>query len=348
MKIETRLTFVRGKDIGGSEGRNSEVFLAKDIQLDADIVVKQIKKAEFKHQDEYYSEAKVLYLTQHPNIAEIRYACEDDDHIYLSMPFYKNGSINTLIEQHYLSVREIIKYSIEFLSGVHYIHTKDLLHFDIKPTNVLINNSNTAVLTDFGLAKYVDNYGFATPDKMYRSHTTPEALKRKALDVYTDIYQCGLTLYRMCNGNEDFKEQLKTISVHTIEQGKFPDRKKFLPHIPNSLRNVIKKALAVDIKDRYNTILELINDLSKIDKNLDWIYTVDSSTRTHVWELEEDKTIKQLYLYENNGSWQTEGKSISKKNNKPSAYNLFSSSGHRNEEAGLKQVAKLIADYEKS
>ncbi len=348
MKIETRLSFERGKDIGGTEGRNSEVFHARDLQLDANIVVKKIKKTDFKHQDEFYTEAKMLYATQHPNIAEIRYACEDDEHIYLSMPFYKNGSINTLLEQRFLCVRDVIKYSIELLSGVHYIHTKGLLHFDIKPTNILINNSDTAMLTDFGLAKYVDDYGFATPDKMYRSHTSPEMLIRRSLDTYADIYQCGLTLYRMCNGNDDFKEQLKTLSQHTLEKGLFPNRKKFLPHIPTSLRNVIKKALAVDIKDRYITILDMINDLSKIDKNLDWLYTVDVSTRTHVWTIEEEKTIKRISLYEKTGSWITEGQSTNKGNQKTTAFNLFNSSGNKNQEAGFKIVSKLIANYEKS
>lgn len=66
----------------------------------------------------------MLYATEHPNIMGVKYATQDEHYIYISMDFYKNGSLNSLLQKRFLTVREIIKYSLEFLSGLHFMHTK--------------------------------------------------------------------------------------------------------------------------------------------------------------------------------------------------------------------------------
>ncbi|NOU72530.1 protein kinase [Paenibacillus sp. LMG 31458] len=347
MRVETKLTFIQKENIG-AEGRNSDVFIAEDIQLGTDIVVKTIKKKDLDRLriSDYFAESKILYASQHPNIVELNYSCENDDYIFLSMPLYKKGSINSLINKRFLSVREIITYSLEFLSGLHFVHSRGLLHFDIKPTNILISDSNTALLTDFGLAKYTDVNGFATPDQLYPPHMAPERFSVDKFDIFFDIYHCGLTLYRMCNGNEEFINQRDVATTDDIENGTFPNRNKFLPHIPKSLQNVIKKALSVNPVDRYNTVLEMLNDLSKIDKNLDWLYTQDNQTRTFVWKINEDKTVKYITVSEMKGKWSIAGKQYSKSSNKTSKITKWDSDGYKSLEEAFKKAAKLIYDYE--
>lgn len=187
--------------------------------------------------------------------------------------FIKIGSLNSLLDKRFLTTREIIGYSLDFLSGLHFIHSKQLVHFDIKPTNLIINDSNHAILTDFGLSKYTNPYGFASPDKIYGAHMPPESWVTASLTSQFDIYQAGLTLYRMCNGNINFDEQKVIFSKENIVNAKFPDRGYFLPHIPNTLRKYIKKALEVDLNKRYQTVLEFMNDLSNVEESLDWQYS---------------------------------------------------------------------------
>lgn len=232
-QVVTQLTFEFIREIGG-EGLNSKAFLARDIQLDSQIVVKSILKSDFELKEDYFNESKMLYSSRHPNIMVINYACEDVDKIYLSMPYHSRGSLNTLMNKRFLSVREIVKYSLDFLSGLHFVHTKKLVHFDIKPTNIIIDDSNRALLTDFGLTKYTDANGFASPDKIYMKHYVPDALVTTTLTNQYDIYQAGLTLYRMCNGNDDFNSQCTSLTQENVMNGTFPLRDKFLPHIPNS------------------------------------------------------------------------------------------------------------------
>ena len=295
--------FDKIKDIGNMEGKNSSVFLARDIQLDEDLIIKQINKEKFKP-DEYFTEAKMLYANKHPNIVEIQYASQDEDNIYLAMPYYQNGSLNGLVKNRYLSVREIVRYSLDILSAINYIHSKGLLHLDIKPTNILIDTSGKALLTDFGLSKYMDENGVAEQPCNYRLHVDPEWFKNEGRTVQSDIYQLGLTMYRLCNGVGILNEQCRNMGITTLDilekkvlAGKFPDRKYFLPHIPNKLRKVILKALQPDVNKRYNNVITMANDLSVIDNNLDWVFTGDFE---HPYTKQDDSYTYHINVENNN------------------------------------------------
>ncbi len=305
---EATLNFELKNNIG-AEGKNSDVFIAHDKQFDADIVIKRIPKKDFNSPNDYYKEAKCLYASKHQNIVTVNYSCEDDEHIYIAMPHYAKGSLESLTNKRFLTVREILKYSIDFLSGLNHIHTKGLIHFDIKPTNILISDSNEALITDFGLAKFTNIHRVAEQDKFYTLHKAPECLVTNQFTIQVDVYHAGLTLYRICNGSDVFKNQLKGITSITelntlISSGKFPDRQLFLPHIPQKLRNVIRKALSINPSDRYNNLIELLNELSKIQENLDW--QLSGIPNGNKWVLVEDNKIYDVSLINNNGSFNIE------------------------------------------
>ena len=98
------------------------------------------------------------------------------------MPFYPKGSLNKIIDSRFLTVREIISLGTNFLSGLHNIHSKRLIHFDIKPDNILISERNEAHLTDFGLAKKAAFDG-AEQDRVYGRMAPPEYFEKG--DKYT-------------------------------------------------------------------------------------------------------------------------------------------------------------------
>ena len=342
--IQTNISFQEKRQI--RKGPLSRVFLATDLQLEADLVVKEIKKSDFSNPDEYFTEAKILYSMQHPNVAEIQYASEKDQFIYLSMPFYPDGSLENLYNKRSLTIREVIKYSLDFLKGLHFIHTKGLIHLDVKPGNVLINPSGVAVLTDFGLSKYVNPLDVAAYDKVYNEHRYPESFLTSLASKQSDIYQVGVTLYRMCNGDDLFRLQKPNLTKDNILAGKYPDRNFFLPHIPQALIQVIKKAMSVNPIDRYGSVLDLMNDLSKIDKNLDWRYNSDKQTGTHVWSVEESSSLKKIEVFEEKGIWKTKGKNITQKKPQGLAINKWNSE-HKSAETAFKQVKKFIAQHNK-
>lgn len=277
---KTSLHFKILSDIG-AEGKNSTVHIAHDYQLDAEIVVKKISKKDFTDASTYFDEAKKLYSSNHENIVPIQYSCQDDDNIYITMPLFPKGSLNKLIDLRPLKISEILKYSIDFLSGLHYIHSNKLIHCDIKPNNILINNSNDAILADFGLSRHLNDEGYSFLDKVYRLHWAPEYLQSQIVSHQSDIFQAGLTIYRMCNGNLFFKQQLSKFYnskgefnndkfATAVFKGEFPDRSYYQLHIPQTLRNHIRRALEPDPSNRYENILDFLNDLAKIDVTYDW------------------------------------------------------------------------------
>jgi serine/threonine protein kinase len=319
LNITTNVDFEKMVPLN-SEGKNSTVYTFYDKQLGENFIVKKIEKQLIfddlhdLNEDNLFYESCILYKVKHPNIMEIQYASQDDNCVYMVMPLCKKGSLNSIINNRYLTVREIVKYSLEFLSGLHYVHANKLIHFDIKPTNILINDNGKAILTDFGLSKYININGLASPNKAYCAHIPPEYFDYNLLSSKSDIYQAGITMYRMCNGNEIFDEQyLKYYSdiENSIKQGKFPDRKYYLPHIPLKLKQIINKCMSIDPDERYETVLDIINDLAKVEKNLDWVYEIIDDDH-QIWKkLNESKTHYDcIELFYNGHTFTTKGKKI--------------------------------------
>jgi eukaryotic-like serine/threonine-protein kinase len=291
----------------GQEGKNSKTFKALDHQLNAEIVIKKLDKSKLDSPDVFFSEAKALYASSHPNVVQIHYACADANNIYIALPFYKNASVKQLMATRNLTVREIVKIGCQIISGLHNIHSKGLIHFDIKPDNVLISDRGEALVSDFGLAKQM-TYGKAEQDRIYGKMIPPEALI--GVGEYTlkfDIYQLGLTLYRMCNGDKDFYAQFEQF-INTdgtlnrdnfkfaVRNGRFPERGKFAHHIPQKLRRVIKKCLEIDLENRYSSALDVANDLADIDgETLDWIHT--KLENGLAWSKTVDETTHRLTLF---------------------------------------------------
>ena len=293
MEISSKLNLKIIQKIN-SEGVNSALYIVEDEQLNCEMILKQIDKKKLKEYDRYFEESKKVSSLNHPNIIKINYATYDDDYVYITMPYYKNGSLNQMLDYKNLTVREIIKYSLDFLSAIYYMHDNNIIHCDIKPNNILINDKNQAILSDFGSAIRLDINGLGKLKNVYYKHIAPEQCFTSTVDKSIDIYQIGTTLYRMCNGNEEYDKQLKRYKNLSdlkiaIYKGKFPLRKKYLPHIPKSLILVIEKCLSVNKENRYDSVLDILNDLSKIKENLDWRY--DKRNKDYFTWIKEDKYI---------------------------------------------------------
>jgi len=344
------------KEIGAEEGRNSKVWLAKDIQLNEILILKGVLKSTFKEHevDHYYLESQIINDCKHPHIVPITYAGMDENYIYMTLPYFKNGSLKSLCDTKFLTVKEIISYSLDFLNGLLFLHIKTVIHLDIKPTNILIDDRGKAILTDFGLSKYLNEYGIARQNKFYVQHVTPDMYKSHDRRILDDIYNVGLTLYRLANGENEFKKQFSDLlaSINKTEfdftamdirdfilNGEFPNRSKYLPHIPIKLQKVINKALSVEENTRYQNVLELLNDLSKIDDFINWVFTMESNNYT--WKYHNDKMEYIVTLNVQQGQIVSNGLKINRSNNRTQNINKFNNQ-YDNLETAFKELAKLL------
>ena len=288
---KAQVSFKKIEEIG-QEGQNSKVYRVHDEYLDAEMVIKEVEKKDGFSAADYFSEARTLYKSIHPNVVQVSYACEDENKIYVASPFYKNGSLKRLMSNRFLTVKEIIRFSTHVLNGLHNVHSKGLIHFDVKPDNILISNRNEALLADFGLTRIMDEDGIAKQKHLYIKQLPPEVFGNSEFefDNRFDIYQIGLTIYRMCVGDACFDEQFSVYKTseefgNDVISGKFPDRKAYPLHIPKKLQSTINKCLKPNPGDRYGAAVEVVNSLADIDGSiLHWVRAMGSSLPLPVTE----------------------------------------------------------------
>jgi len=303
------LAFEYQREIG-QHGQNSHTYLARDHQLAADIVIKEIAKASLDR-DRFFAEAQALYASTHPNVVQIHYACEDDDNVYVAMPLYRSGSLKDLMSRQFLTVREIVTIGCQMLAGLQHVHSKGLVHFDVKPDNVLLSERGEGLLSDFGLARPIGRRGMAEQDQWYVRTQPPEATGGYEFPRTFDIYQVGMTLYRMCVGNDEFDRQFAAFRPAggfdrnafrvAIVNGQFPDRNGFLAHIPERMRAVVRKCLQVDPNERFQSALEVANALALIDdQTLDWRYSRPAGCQR--WEKNVEGTNHEFELADAGGT----------------------------------------------
>lgn len=297
------LQFTRIRPIGDGEGRH-EVFLALDHQLNAELVYKRVPKTSFPSVDEFYAEARRLYASRHRHVVPIAYACEHTDCVYIVMPYFARGSVQAVLKARYLTAREIVRVGLDFLMGLHHAHVRGVLHFDVKPTNIFIDDSGAATLADFGQSRIADMAGFAAMPDMYAMHVPPEALSASHLTRLADVYQAGLTLYRMCIGHAAWERQVAPFGgqvtgpfCDALQHSKFPDRNAFPEHIPTRLRTLVQKALRIDPDKRWPTVLDLMNQLATVkdEAALDWRPCVEAHGGMS-WLLMKEQSGKRIDL----------------------------------------------------
>lgn len=330
-----------------SEGANSKLYLVEDTQMEKELILKKISKSSFKNPEKYFEESKKICKADHPNIIDIRHVSYDEENIYITMPYYKKGSLQQLLETRNLMVKEIIDYSLDFLYAVEYLHNIGILHCDIKPNNVLISEDNRAILTDFGSAVYLNNEGKSKLRNVYYKHIAPEQCTNTCIDKKVDIYQIGTTLYRMCNGNLEYNNQLKrykNIDMIKVASacGKFPKRNKYMPHIPKNMINIIEKCLQIDPKDRYNSVKEIIEDIKVIDENLEWRYEPRGKQHYFI-KSDSEFLMTQIIVYKEDSFWNVKTMKINKETKKYTIYKGYCQGYLDSKYDGFEEVKKIIA-----
>ncbi|KTT98885.1 hypothetical protein NS355_08155 [Sphingomonas yabuuchiae] len=310
-RAELNLRFLR--EIG-HDGQNSRTYVAHDAQLNAEIVIKEIAKARLDV-GRFFAEAQALYASAHSNVVQVHYACEDDDSIYVAMPFYRRGSLKDVLSQRFLSVREIVTLGCQVLAGLQHVHSNRLVHFDIKPDNVLLSDRGEALLSDFGLASPIGARGFAELDVPYIRILPPEGFSGYEFPRTFDIYQVGVLLYRMCCGNEEFDRQFGRFVTSTaagdrfdrnafrvaVVNGQFPDKRMFPAHIPERMRSVVRKCLETDPAARFGSALDAMNALGLVEgAHLDWVYSKPPGCQR--WEKNVEGTKYEFELSDAGGT----------------------------------------------
>lgn len=259
-------------------GNFGEVFLAHDEAVKSDYAVKILMNSVNITED--LKEAIVGHKLKHKNLVHIYQAdvsCEGK--IVIAMEYLRQGTITKYVNaRRFMPLKSVLKLSQEILKGLEYLHGKGILHNDIKPDNILLGDDGEAKLSDYGVAVPLDH---GTPSKFYSLHISPEALEGKNIDVRTDIYQFGLTMFRLLTGADTLSDKCNKLGEEgykeAVLKGTLITKADFPAFIPNSVRRIILKAIHSAPDERFQTALEMRRELEKLSFPGEW--TVDDKEK---------------------------------------------------------------------
>jgi hypothetical protein len=233
-------------------------------------------------------EARVAALLQHPNIVQIFDYGQIDNAYFIAMEFIdgKNlGEILLSLKQG-LPVDQTVFIISQICKGLEYSHTKrdddtkepfNIVHRDISPQNMLISYQGEVKISDFGIskAKSEPNLTQAGVVKGKLAYLSPEQAMGDAIDHRADIYALGLVFYETLTGDRVYKFSGDVEAIRKIPQIEIDPLRKALPNVPEQLDRIVMKCLEKDRDSRYQSALDLFDDLAALKKDLK--YSFDTS-----------------------------------------------------------------------
>jgi serine/threonine-protein kinase len=259
------------------EGGMGAVYKARDTRDNKIVAVKVLPRS--KARDEVFlkrfeQEARAAFALDHPNIVRGYDIGDSDGYHYLVMEFVQGHDVCALLQQRgRLSEREALEILEPMAKALDHIHHAQLVHRDIKPENILIGDDGVAKLTDMGLTIPIDEgqrgrrlteTGVAMGTPFYLS---PEQIKgERDVDIRSDIYALGTTLYEMVTGRPPFEGETPAIVMMKHLNDTVPSPHDLDRTISLNFCHMLEKMMAKDPTERYQTPFELLQDVRRVSR----------------------------------------------------------------------------------
>src|SRR5699024_6718314 len=254
------------KSIG--RGGMADVYLAKDLILDNEEVAIKVLRTNYQTDQiavaRFQREARAMAELNHPNIVSIRDIGEEDGQQFLVMEYVDGSDLKKYIQDNApLANNEVVRIMEEVLSAMTLAHQQGIVHRDLKPQNILLTKDGTVKVTDFGIAVAFAETSLTQTNSMLGSvhYLSPEQARGSKATVQSDIYAMGIMLFEMLTGHIPYDgDSAVTIALQHFQKP-LPSIIAENKNVPQALENVVIKATAKRLSDRYASTYEMSRDL---------------------------------------------------------------------------------------
>ena len=251
-------------------GGMSTVYRALDVTLERQVAIKLMNREVASDSDQlerFRREARAVAQLSHPHIVGVIDAGEDEGRPYIVLEYVEGETLKDRIRrQGRLPIAEAVAYAIEIARALGAAHARHIVHRDVKPQNVLIDEEGSAKVTDFGIARTLEEDGLTADGRVLGTtdYVSPEQALGQHVTGQSDLYSLGIVLYEMLTGEVPFKgeNQVAVAMKHVREE--VPDVQIRRPEVSAALAAVVDTATAKRQEDRYADDAELIADLEDV------------------------------------------------------------------------------------
>ncbi|KOO40694.1 Stk1 family PASTA domain-containing Ser/Thr kinase [Priestia koreensis] len=253
------------KVIGG--GGMANVYLARDIILERDVAIK-VLRLDFSNDESFikrfHREAQSATSIAHPNIVSIYDVGEQEDIYYIVMEYVPGQTLKQYIQREApVPIDTALNIMAQITEAINHAHEFSIVHRDIKPQNILIDDHGTAKVADFGIALALSSTTITQTSSVLGSvhYLSPEQARGGMANKRSDIYSLGIVLFELLTGRVPFSGESAVAIALKHLQTETPSPKRWNPSIPQSVENIVLKATAKDPFYRYETAAEMLEDL---------------------------------------------------------------------------------------
>ena len=240
-----------------ADGGMATVYLAVDERLDREVALK-VMREHLTHDESFVTrfrrEARSSASLSHPNVVAVFDQGEDDGHIFLAMEYVPGLTLREVLhEEGPLSPRAALDVLEPVLMALAEAHAKGLIHRDVKPENVILNDNGTVKVADFGLARAVSSQTVTSTSGLLLgtvAYLSPEQVERGIADARSDVYAAGLVLFEMLTGTKAFTGETPIHVAYQHVHGGVPVPSERVVGLPPALDDLVAVATSRDPDDR--------------------------------------------------------------------------------------------------
>ncbi|OFW37526.1 MAG: hypothetical protein A3J29_13075 [Acidobacteria bacterium RIFCSPLOWO2_12_FULL_67_14b] len=256
--------FFRGQTVGkyrilsplGSGGFGS-VYLAEDTWIDKKVAIKVPHRQNLDF-GELVREPRLLASLSHPNIVTVLTAERQDDVFFIVMEYVPGDTLEAVIERDgTLDLARALDYTCQICNAMDHAHKQGVIHRDLRPGNVLVTDQGLIKVADFGTSRFLEIAAHGTTVIGSPPYMAPEQFQGRAVFA-SDIYSLGITMYQMFTGVLPYDTPMPA-DIDRLMKGELvvPPRQKN-PKLPKAISDIVMKAIAADIKSRYQRASDLL------------------------------------------------------------------------------------------